>query len=120
MKDSVWRQGCGWFLFNGSRGVDIFINDSRTTISTAAVGFFLCSIWAVEQPYISFLVVKSEVIYRSNFRGMMSKFRVLKMVLRAKNIICQERKEDLQEHSIFTKKHFGQSWSRKKFVFARN
>ena len=49
VKDSVWRQGCGWFLFNGS----------RTTISPAAVGFALCSlIWVAEQPYISFLVVK--------------------------------------------------------------
>ena len=67
-----------------------------------------------------FFCGKNEVRFWSNFREMMSNFRALKMVLPAKNKICTERKEDLQEHSIFTKKHFGQSWSRKKFVFARN
>ncbi len=83
----LWKGVCG------GRGVDRFcltaagvwigfINGNRTTISTAAVGFvFMGFGWAAKQQYISFLVVKNEVKNRSNFRVMMSKFRVLKMVL---------------------------------------
>ena len=60
----VWKGVCS------GRGVDVFyltaagvwivfINGSRATVSTAAVGFvFMGFGWAAEQPYISFLVVK--------------------------------------------------------------
>ena len=89
-----------WIVFiNGSRSVDIFTNGSRATVSTAAVGFFLCSLYGGGGATIyKVLVAKSEVGYRSSFRGIISKFRVLKMVLPVKNKICTERKEDLQEH----------------------
>ena len=58
--------------------MDIFINGSRAMVSTAAVGFVLCPFMGDGATIYKFFGGKNEVRYRSNFREMMSKFRVLK------------------------------------------